>query len=377
VTRIAFYAPLKPVDHRTASGDRTVARLLHAALARAGYDVLVASRLRAFVRRPDPRRMTILRDRGEAIAANLSRHWRRLPRSERPAAWFTYHVYYKAVDWIGPRVASTLDIPYVIAEASHAPKRAFGPWSINHEGAEAAIRAADAILCLNPADKECLRQITPASRLRDLPPFLDLAVPAPSSRNEARRLLADRHRLDPDVAWLLAVGMMRPGDKVASYRILGQALKRSGMVRASLLVAGDGPARSQVKAALSGLPIKVVLAGKLSQRDLSLYYAACDLMVWPAINEAFGMALLEAQAAGLPVVAGASGGVPAIIADKETGFLVRPGDAEAFANALRRALKSDLALMGDAARRRVLRRHSLEHASRSLAGLLSRLGALP
>jgi glycosyltransferase involved in cell wall biosynthesis len=149
------------------------------------------------------------------------------------------------------------------------------------------------------------------------------------------------------------------------------------MVRASLLVAGDGPARSQVKAALSGLPIKVVLAGKLSQRDLSLYYAACDLMVWPAINEAFGMALLEAQAAGLPVVAGASGGVPAIIADKETGFLVRPGDAEAFANALRRALKSDLALMGDAARRRVLRRHSLEHASRSLAGLLSRLGALP
>ena len=47
-----------------------------------------------------------------------------------------------------------------------------------------------------------------------------------------------------------------------------------------------------------------------------------DLFVWPAINEAFGMALLEAQASALPVVAGASGGVGGIVASGETGLLV-------------------------------------------------------
>jgi glycosyltransferase involved in cell wall biosynthesis len=63
-------------------------------------------------------------------------------------------------------------------------------------------------------------------------------------------------------------------------------------------------------------------------------YRAADIYVWPAVKEAWGMAFLEAQAAGLPVVAGRSGGVPAIIADRETGLLVPEGDAQAFADAV-------------------------------------------
>ena len=119
------------------------------------------------------------------------------------------------------------------------------------------------------------------------------------------------------------------------------------------------------------------MAGLLGRGELRRYYAASDLMVWPAINEAFGMALLEAQAAGLPVLAGASGGVPAIVKDGRTGYLVAPGDANAFATALRRALKSDLAAMGIEARRRALARHSLDGASERLAAILGRLGARP
>jgi hypothetical protein len=57
-------------------------------------------------------------------------------------------VYYKAPDWLGPRIAKALGIPYVLAEATHAPKRAGGPWAIGHEATEAALRMASRVLPL-------------------------------------------------------------------------------------------------------------------------------------------------------------------------------------------------------------------------------------
>ncbi len=65
--------------------------------------------------------------KGQQLADKLIAKYKKLPKAKRPQAWFTYHLYYKAVDWIGPRVAAALDIPYLVAEASHAPKRARGP----------------------------------------------------------------------------------------------------------------------------------------------------------------------------------------------------------------------------------------------------------
>src|SRR4030095_4370142 len=76
--------------------------------------------------------------------------------SRRPQAWFTYHLYHKAPDWLGPPVSRALGIPYLVAEASHAPKRAGGPWDLGQRAAAAAIAAADAILVLNPTDRDCL-----------------------------------------------------------------------------------------------------------------------------------------------------------------------------------------------------------------------------
>jgi glycosyltransferase involved in cell wall biosynthesis len=377
MTRIAFYAPLKPADHRVASGDRTMARLFLAALERAGFEPHVASRLRAWIARPDPRIMERMRERGEAEAGEMIRFWRRLTPKQRPAAWFTYHVYYKAVDWIGPKVSKALSIPYVIAEASHAPKRARGAWAINHAGAQAAIASAASILCLNPADKECLREIVPANRLIEFPPFLEVSPLAPMAREEARRILAERHDLDMNARWLLAVGMMREGDKLASYRVLGEALKSLRPRAATLIVVGDGPAKAEVKRALSQASVPVVYAGFLTRRQLPTYYSASNLLVWPAVNEAFGMALLEAQAHALPVVAGASGGVPAIVEEGVAGFLAAPGDSAAFAAALSRALSSDLGVMGQAARRNALKRHGFDRAALRLKSVFARVGVRP
>src|SRR5258708_24281091 len=76
----------------------------------------------------------------------MAADWKAGRADERPELWFTYHLYYKAPDWLGPAVSEALGIPYVIAEASYAPKRAHGPWAFGHEGSAAAIRKAALVL---------------------------------------------------------------------------------------------------------------------------------------------------------------------------------------------------------------------------------------
>lgn len=379
MTRLLFFAPLKAPDHPIPSGDRTMGRLIVRALKRAGFEVELASRLRTRVAAPTLSAQYAKRDKCFAAADRMIARERKRPKAQRPRAFFTYHLYYKAVDWIGPRVADALDIPYLVAEASHAPKRASGDWSFSHAGAEAAIRRADAIFCLNPSDKKCLALVTRKRRLIDLPPFLDLKRFAPTLPDHAaaRAVLAQRWKLDDAPPWLLAVGMMRPGDKLDSYRVLAEALQRARLKRPLLLIAGDGEARAAVNAAFKDAPCGVRFLGRVAPDQLAPLYAAADLLVWPAVNEAFGMALLEAQACGLPVLAGASGGVPGIVADGKTGFLVPPGDAAAFAAGLRRALTHDLPEMGRAARRKVERQHDIAAASAAFARVLAKLGVTP
>ncbi|MGH6931825.1 MAG: glycosyltransferase family 4 protein [Dongiaceae bacterium] len=370
--RIAFYAPLKPPTHPVPSGDRRVARLLMTALARANHVVELASRLRSRDGAGDPRRQQALAEIGRHMAERLIRQYRKRPPELRPQLWFTYHVYYKAPDWLGPSVANALDIPYVVAEASHAEKRADGAWAISHAAAAAAIARADAIINLNPADMPGVMKaarVTAASII--LKPFLDGAdfAAAATQREQCRAALAARHRLDPERPWLLTVAMMRDGDKLASYRVLGEALDLLLDQPWHLLVVGDGLARPAVEAALARLrPQRVRFAGMRLPEEMPDIYAGADLLVWPAINEAYGMTLLEAQAAGIPVVAGASGGVPAIVAVDRTGLLTPPGNAEGFAAGVRTLLE-DPGLrrrMGAAALDLVAEEHDVASAARLL-----------
>src|SRR4030095_2760606 len=87
-----------------------------------------------------------------------------------------------------------------------------------------------------------------------------------------------------------------------SYRVLAAALERARLTRPILLIAGDGEARREVRRAFADAPCRIEFRGKIAPDKLVPLYAASDLMVWPAINEAFGMALLEAQAFGPPVL---------------------------------------------------------------------------
>ncbi len=379
--RIAFYAPLKAPTHGVPSGDRRVAGLLMQALSLAGHRVELVSSFRSYVGDGDPARQAALRAQGTALGEQLAARWQAGPPEARPALWFTYHVYYKAPDWLGPVASRRLGIPYVIAEASHAPKRAGGPWAIGHEGSAAAIREAALLVAPTQHDLPCLAALLGSSeRILRLPPFLDAApfAAARAARAAQRAALAEAHGLDPAIPWLVVAAMMRPGDKRASYEALAAALATLRTRPWQLLVAGDGDARPAVEAALeAAAPGRSTFLGALEREALAATCAAGDLFVWPAVNEAYGMTMLEAQAAGLPVVSCALRGVPDVVMDGRTGLLAPPDDASAFAARVA-ALLDDAprrAALGEAAAAFVAHERSLEAAADILDRALARVTA--
>ena len=386
--RIAFYAPLKAPDHPVPSGDRTIARNLLAALERAGvergWEVDVASRFRSFDAAGDGERQARLRELGIRFAVRLLLRYETGPLARRPRLWFTYHLYHKAPDWLGPPIADRLGIPYVVAEASHAAKQAGGPWSIGHEAVATAIRHADAILALNRDDVPGVRQLVgEPARITVFLPFLGPRGAHPDGggpdRVGARAAAARCWGMPLDEPWLLCVAMMRGGRKLASFEVLADALGRPALAAARwhLVVAGDGPARGEVEAALARhLPDgRVTFTGRAEGEALANLYAGSDLFLWPAVGEPMGMAMLEAQAHGLPVVAARTRGVPDLVRDAETGRLVPEGDAAAFAAAVEALLREPerRRQMGRAARARVAREHRFEAASERLGTLIEPL----
>ena len=215
-------------------------------------------------------------------------------------------------------------------------------------------------LGLNPADRDaCCRCCGRA--LGRMPRF---SMPGAMARSTGRRRGRAPRRGGDDAA----------GDNSllpAARRGIGAALDLPW----SLEIIGDGPARAEVEIALATLGSRVSYRGALDDPAIAAALADADLCVWPAINEAFGMALLEAQASGVAVVAGRSGGVAGIVVPGETGLLVPPGDAAAFAAAVRRLILDGeaCAAMGAAARAKVEREHDLPVAAVRLAAALEPL----
>ncbi len=365
--RVAFYAPMKAPDHVRPSGDRTMARQFLRLLDELGHDVEIASALRTWEAGDEERQAAILEASIRERECLLIR-WQEHP----PQAWFTYHLYHKAPDHLGPAIADVLDIPYVVAEPSISPAQANGRWRRPWAHARAAIERADALLAMTLKDERGLLAAgLPRRKIVRLPPFIDATLVS-TGREEARLALVRDLGLDGDRVIAVTVAMMRPGDKLESYRMLARTLSKLDREDMQLLVIGDGPSRSEVEHLLAG---RAVLAGVLDEKSIRGIMAGCDLFVWPAINEAYGMAILLAQACGCPVAAGDAPGVGEIVDHGCTGLLAPSGDAALLALAVSRLLDDPVLRrsMGDAGRRHVFRHHSCDAARRVLAGALEML----
>jgi glycosyltransferase involved in cell wall biosynthesis len=178
------------------------------------------------------------------------------------------------------------------------------------------------------------------------------------TRDPLERLNA-RHALgamDGEVVVGIAARLI-PG-KGHALLIEAHARATEAGVPVTLFIAGDGPLRKELEAFANRIcpPGTVRFLG--FQDDISPFLAACDMLVFPTLpelGEGFGLAALEAMAAGRPVVASAVASLPEVVADGETGLLVPPGSISELQHAVVR-------LARDAALRRQLGARGVERA---------------
>jgi glycogen synthase len=141
------------------------------------------------------------------------------------------------------------------------------------------------------------------------------------------------------------------------FDVLIRAFAAAGLQGHDLLLAGDGPERKELEALARKLLVEahVKFLGRANRSTTVALFRGCDFFVLPSRQEPLGIVNLEAMAAGKPVIASKTGGVPEIVADGETGTLVEPGNVEALTAAIKR-MAGDAALrarMGAAGAERV------------------------
>lgn len=122
------------------------------------------------------------------------------------------------------------------------------------------------------------------------------------------------------------------------YLIKAFAIVLSNIADAELHIAGDGPKRDDLIALTKSLGInkRVQFHGFVPQSSMPQFISALSVFCMPSVqeSESFGVAALEAQACGIPVIASAIGGLHETIIDSKTGFLVKPRSPEEIANKL-------------------------------------------
>lgn len=353
-TRIAFYSPLKPAGHPVPSGDRLMARLLISCLTRAGYQVDIASQLRVFLKDPDDEAYkNNLVDQAELEIQRLTKAWL---HSGAPNLWFCYHSYFKSPDLIGPELCEAFDIPYMTAESSYSHRRNQGVWGSMQKRVLSSVNQAAVNICFTQRDKVGLREASQTASLEKLHPFIDSAK-------------FDQYPKCTELSHLVTVAMMRSGDKMSSYIRLAASLKLLMHLPWTLSVIGDGSLREDVQALFNAFPAdRLIWHGQQDRAGIAAIFARSALYVWPGCGEAYGLAYLEAQAAGLPVVAYDTAGVPEVVDNGLSGILTPAGDDAAYADAISSLLTNNqlYSKMADNAVLHVQGKHTDEQASKRL-----------
>jgi len=201
-------------------------------------------------------------------------------------------------------------------------------------------------------------RIAPPEKIVTIPLGLDLAP--------LTRLAAKSRSAEPVIG---IVGRLVPIKNHALFLEMARQLIREGLP-ARFMVVGDGELRPVLERSAADLGDRIAFTGW--RRDLPQLYSELSVVVNTSLNEGTPVALIEAMAAGVPVVATHVGGAPDVVRDGETGWLAPSGDAEALAKAVKVALRdgNEAAVR---ARADVLRRFSQERLIADMESLYDSL----
>lgn len=221
------------------------------------------------------------------------------------------------------------------------------------KGEKRVMQMADKIVAATPAEEAQLEFLYGLDRQKivTIPPGVDTSRFYPIEQEEAKEAIniPCKNRL------LLFVGRIEP------LKGLQNLLKAIALIRERrtpaetcycLVVIGGDP-NASIEAMSSeminikrlskelGLEDLVVFLGKRAQDTLPYYYSAADILIMPSYYESFGMVALEAMACGTPVVASQVGGLPFLVQDGKTGFVVPGGDPEALVEPLMKLMNNN------------------------------------
>jgi glycosyltransferase involved in cell wall biosynthesis len=236
------------------------------------------------------------------------------------------------------------------------------------------LRWMDRIVCVSHGQAaKVLRAGVPAGRAVVIPNAIHperFAAPDPADRRRLRDFFPT-----PPGRVVGAAGRLSP-DKGFAVFVEAAALAARADPALGFVLFGEGPLRQKLErqAAVAGLAGRFVLPG--FRTDLDRFIPFLDLLVLPSFTEGLPNVVLEAFAAGVPVVATAVGGTPEVVEDGTNGFLVPPADAAALARRIRDALATEEGgrEFGRRGRERVLREFTFPAQARAYQRLFQELG---
>jgi glycosyltransferase involved in cell wall biosynthesis len=247
---------------------------------------------------------------------------RRVLRAERPDL---VHLHSRrGADVLGALAGRFAGVPVVLSRRVDNPEPAL--W------AALKYRLHDRVIAISAGIAEVLAQAgVPAHKLRVVRSSLD---PAPWQKPASRAACCAEFGVSQDA---LLIGVVAQLIERKGHRVLFEALRAlPDRARVRVICFGQGPLRGALEAEAATLGETVRFAG--FRDDLPRWLGALDLLVHPARMEGLGVSLLQASAAGVPVIACRAGGMPEAVAHEQTGLLVAPGDAQELADAIRRLI---------------------------------------
>ena len=284
---------------------------------------------------------------GTDVSVRMARDVVRAVRAEDPDLIHTHLVH---GDVYGALAAAALRIPY-LSTRHNDDRYLLGPFryvdrAFAHR-ARRLIAISDAVRCfLEQAGHAPEKLVTVRYGLDELP-------------SAAAEVTPEEEGIPPDAPLAIAVGrLIAQKDHATLLRAFARV--HSELPDARLAILGSGPLESETRALVRNLSLGEVvsLPGRINVRE---WLERGDVFAHTSRWEGFGIVLLEAMLASLPVVATSVSAVPEVVADGETGILVDEGDVNGVATALRGLLEDAVLArqLGAAGRERVLREFSV------------------